>query len=247
MRKFGLIGKTLGHSFSQKFFTDYFGKHGVDAEYINFELAEISEIVPLLSSDIEGLSVTIPYKQEIIPFLDELSEVALMIGAVNCVEFKNGKTIGHNTDAYGFQQSIKPFLTNQHERAMILGTGGASKAVEYVLKNLGISPIFISRNPQGANQFGYDEINNHMLNACKLIVNTTPIGTFPNNEDCIEIPFEFLTPQHLVVDLIYNPAKTKLLQLSEEAGAQILNGESMLKEQALKAWSIWNQSLEIEK
>lgn len=242
MKKFGLIGKTLGHSFSQKFFTDYFEKHEVEAEYQNFELAEISEIVPLLSSDIRGLSVTIPYKQDIIPFLDELSEVALKVGAVNCVEFKNGKTIGHNTDAYGFQQSIKPFLTNQHERAMIIGTGGASKAVEYILKNLGISPIFISRHPKKQNEFRYDEINNHMLNACKLIVNTTPVGTFPNVNDCIEIPFEFLTPQHLVVDLIYNPEKTQFLQRSEDAGAQILNGESMLKEQALKAWLIWSKA-----
>lgn len=240
MKKFGLIGKTLGHSFSQKFFGAYFEKHGIDATYSNFELPVIDEIERVFSEGVAGLNVTIPYKEQIIPFLDELSDEAKKIGAVNCVEFKNGKKVGHNTDAYGFQQSIKPFLTNQHERAMILGTGGASKAVEYVLKNLGISPIFISRNPEGSNQFGYDEINDHMLNACKLIVNTTPIGTFPNVDETIALPFEFLTPNHLVVDLIYNPAKTKLLQLSEEAGAQILNGESMLKEQALKAWSIWN-------
>lgn len=240
MKNFGLIGKTLGHSFSQKFFTAYFEKHGIDAAYSNFELPVINDIESVFNSEVAGLNVTIPYKEQIIPFLDELSDEAQKIGAVNCVEFKNGRKIGHNTDAYGFQQSIKPFLTNQHERAMILGTGGASKAVEYVLKNIGISPIFISRNPSGPNQFGYDEINNHMLNACKLIVNTTPIGTFPNVDETIELPFEYLTSSHLVVDLIYNPEKTKLLQLSEKAGAQILNGESMLKEQALKAWSIWN-------
>ncbi len=241
MKQFGLIGKTLGHSFSQKFFTEFFKKHGIDAEFKNIELTEINEITSVFQSGVKGLSVTIPYKEQIIPFLDELSDEARKIGAVNCVEFMNGKTIGHNTDAYGFQQSIKPFLTNQHERAMILGTGGASKAVEFVLKNIGISPIFISRNPQKSNEFAYDEINNHMLNACKLIVNTTPLGTFPNVDECISLPFEFLTPQHLVVDLIYNPEKTKLLQLSEKAGAQILNGESMLKEQALKAWTIWNK------
>lgn len=241
MKTFGLIGKTLGHSFSQSFFTDFFEKNNISASYSNFELTTIGEIIPLLTGKMDGLNVTIPYKEQIIPFLDELSAEAKIIGAVNCVQFLNGKTIGHNTDAYGFQQSIKPFLTNQHERAMILGTGGASKAVEYVLKNLGIDVIFISRTPKKSNEFHYDEINNHMLNACKLIVNTTPVGTFPNINDCIELPFECLTPNHLVIDLIYNPSKTKLLTESEEYGAQILNGESMLKQQALKGWQIWNQ------
>lgn len=240
MRNFGLIGKSLSHSFSQQFFTSYFEKNSIDANYSNFELKSIEEVTSLFQKDLQGLNVTIPYKQAIIPFLDELSQEAITIGAVNCIQFLNGKTIGHNTDAYGFHQSIKPFLTNQHERAMILGTGGASKAVEYVLKSLGIQPIFISRNPSKENEFGYDEINNHMLNACKLIVNTTPIGTFPAVDECVELPFEFLSPAHLVVDLIYNPSKTQLLQKSEEAGAQILNGESMLKQQALKAWEIWN-------
>lgn len=240
MRNFGLIGKSLSHSFSQQFFTTYFEKNNIEANYYNFELKSIEEVNSLFQQDLQGLNVTIPYKQEIIPFLDELSSEAQTIGAVNCVQLLNGKTIGHNTDAYGFHQSIKPFLTNQHERAMILGTGGASKAVEFVLKNLGIQPIFISRNPLNDNEFGYDEMNNHMLNACKLIVNTTPIGTFPAVDECVEIPFEFLTPNHLVVDLIYNPPKTLLLQKSEAAGAQILNGVSMLKQQALKAWEIWN-------
>jgi shikimate dehydrogenase len=241
MKQFGLIGKTLGHSFSKSFFEDFFQKHAIDAKFSNFELDQVERISSVFSQEISGLSVTIPYKQSIIPFLDELSREVQEIGAVNCVSFQDGKKIGHNTDAFGFHQSIKPFLTNKHERAIILGTGGASKAVEYVLKNLGINVIFISRNPKKENEFGYDEINNHMLNACKLIVNTTPVGTFPNIDDCIEIPFEFMTPEHLVVDLIYNPAKTKFLQNSEEHGAQILNGETMLKQQALKAWEIWNR------
>lgn len=241
MNQFGLIGKTLGHSFSKSFFEDFFQKHAIDAKFSNFELDQIELINSVFSQEISGLSVTIPYKQAIIPFLDELSQEVQEIGAVNCVSFQNGKKIGHNTDAFGFHQSIKPFLTNKHERAIILGTGGASKAVEYVLKGLGINVIFISRNPKKENEFGNNEINNHMLNACKLLVNTTPVGTFPNNDDYIEIPFEFLTPDHLVVDLIYNPAKTKFLQNAEMHGAQILNGETMLKQQALKAWEIWNQ------
>ena len=188
----------------------------------------------------KGLNVTIPYKEEVIPFLDEISDEARQIGAVNTISFSNGKTKGHNTDAFGFHQMIKPFFTFEHERAMILGTGGASKAVAHVLKSIGVNVIYISRNPEGENQFSYSEINEHMLRACKLVVNTTPIGTFPNIEECIEFPFEFLTQSHLVVDLIYNPEKTKFLRLSQENSATILNGQGMLEHQALKAWEIWN-------
>jgi shikimate dehydrogenase len=162
------------------------------------------------------------------------------IGAVNCVQFKDGKTIGHNTDVYGFQQSIKPFLTTQHERAVILGTGGASKAVKFVLEKIGLDCIFISRNPKGEKEFSYEEINSYMLNACKLIVNTTPVGTFPNVTEKIEFPYSFLTDKHLVVDLIYNPAETAFLKNAKERGATTLNGETMLKQQAMKAWEIWN-------
>jgi shikimate dehydrogenase len=242
MRKFGLIGKTLDHSFSKSFFTEFFDKENIDAVYSNYELKEISEIADIFNSNsISGLNVTIPYKQSVIPLLDELSEEASSIGAVNVIQFKNGKTIGHNSDAFGFHQSIKPFLTNLHERALIIGTGGASKAVDYVFKSLGIDTITISRNPVGDKQFGYDDINNHMLNACKVVVHCTPIGTFPNEEDVIQFPFEFLTKDHLVVDLIYNPEKTKFLRLAQEQGATILNGESMLQQQALKAWEIWNK------
>lgn len=241
MQRFGLVGKTLGHSFSKSFFTDFFKKNNLDAVYENFELETIELIEPLFNESISGLSVTIPYKETIIPFLDSLSPEAAEIGAVNCVQFKDGKTIGHNTDAYGFHQSIKPFLTNKHERAIIFGTGGASKAIVHVLKQIGIECIFISRTPKGENQFTYEEVNEHMLNACKLIVNCTPLGMYPNDTTCIDLPFEYLTPEHLVVDIVYNPAKTQLLQKSEQAGAQILNGETMLKQQALKAWEIWSE------
>ncbi len=241
MRKFGLIGKTLHHSFSKTFFTNFFEKERLDAEYSNYEIPSIEEIIPLLKSEkISGLNVTIPYKESVIPFLDELSDDAKVIGAVNVIQFKNGKSIGHNSDAYGFHQSIKPFLTNLHERALIIGTGGASKAIIHVFKSLGIDVITISRNPDGPKQFGYDDINDHMLRACKVIVHCTPLGTYPAVDECIPFPFEYLTKDHLVVDLIYNPSKTKFLQKSEEQGATILNGESMLHQQALKAWEIWN-------
>ena len=240
MRTYGLIGRSLGHSFSAGFFKDFFAKHNIDAEYRNFELSQIQELENVFQLKPSGLNVTIPYKESVIAFLDELTEEAGAIGAVNCIQFLNGKKIGHNTDAYGFHQSVKPFLTFHHERALILGTGGASKAVSYVLRNIGIDVLTISRNPEGPKQFHYDEINEHMLRACKLIINCTPVGTFPDVDDHIQIPFHHLTEDHLVVDLIYNPAKTKFLELAEQNGATILNGEAMLKHQALRSWKIWN-------
>jgi shikimate dehydrogenase len=243
MKTYGLIGKSLGYSFSASFFGDYFKAHEVAAEYLNFELAEIHEIKNVFALHPAGLNVTIPYKESVIPFLDELTEEAKAIGAVNCIEFLHGKKVGHNTDAYGFHQSVKPFLTFHHERVLILGTGGAAKAVSYVLKNLGIDVLTISRNPEGPKQFHYDEVNEHMLKACKLIVNCTPVGTYPNVEDHISIPFEHLTADHLVVDLIYNPERTKFLELAEENGATILNGEAMLKHQAIRSWKIWNNEI----
>lgn len=243
MKTYGLIGQTLGHSFSKSFFEDFFTKNNVDAEFRNFELKEITELKDVFALQPAGLSVTIPYKESIIPFLDALSEEAEKIGAVNCVQFVGAKKIGHNTDAYGFHQSVKPFLTNKHERALILGTGGASKAVAHVLKSLGIDVLYISRNPIGNRQFTYEEINAHMLRACKLIINCTPVGTYPNVTDEIPFPFEFLDEEHLVVDLIYNPPMTKFLEHSKAAGATVLNGEAMLKHQAMRSWKIWNNEL----
>lgn len=241
MKTYGLIGKKLDYSFSKSFFEEYFNKNQITAEFLNFELSEIEQVRDLFGSKISGLTVTIPYKEKIIPFLDELDSEAKEIGAVNVIQFKNGKKIGYNTDAHGFRQSIKPFLTNQHERALILGTGGASKAVAYVFRSLGIDVIYCSRNPKSNKEFSYSQLNQHMVNACKVIVNCTPLGTFPNVNESIILPFEYLTKEHLVIDLIYNPSKTLFLKQAEEFGATILNGESMLKEQALKAWEIWNE------
>ncbi|WP_300665633.1 shikimate dehydrogenase [Fluviicola sp.] len=240
MPEFGLVGKTLGHSFSKSYFENKFQQEGIESTFENFELAEITEIQIIFSiSDLKGLSVTIPYKEAIIPYLDGLSEEAAEIGAVNCISFQNGKKTGHNTDVFGFHQMIKPFLTNEHERAIILGTGGASKAVAYVLKKIGLDVIWVSRNPQNG-QFSYDEINEHMLRACKVVVNCTPLGTFPDIDACVPFPFGFLTESHLCIDLIYNPEETKFLRESKLHGAATLNGLSMLKEQANKAWEIWN-------
>lgn len=244
MHKFGLLGKKLDYSFSKTFFTDLFDKTKIDASYENIEVADLSEwFEAKYFTEFAGFNVTIPYKSEIIPFLDELSDEAKVIGAVNTVKNVNGKLIGYNTDAFGFGQSIKPFLNNNHERAMILGTGGASKAIAYVLKNIGLDVIFISRNPKSSNEFGYDSINENMVNACKMIVNCTPIGTFPDVDSKPNFPTVLISDKHLVVDLIYNPEKSLLLQESEKQGAIILNGFSMLQEQAKKAWGIWNQTI----
>lgn len=242
MPKFGLVGKTLGHSFSKSYFEEKFKREGLNHTFENFELPVIEEIQHVFSiSDLVGFSVTIPYKEQIIPFLDSLSEEAKAIGAVNCVHLSaDGQKTGYNTDAFGFHQMIKPFLTNEHERAIILGTGGASKAVAYVLKNIGLDVLWISRNPGNDKEFRYEAINEYMLRACKVVVNCTPVGTFPNVDDCVPFPFEFLTESHLCIDLIYNPEETSFLRESRLKGATTLNGLSMLKEQANKAWNIWN-------
>ncbi len=240
MKNFALIGKSLAHSFSKDFFAKYFEEHNVNASYQNLELKEIGEIQQILKDKkFDGFNVTIPYKEAIIPFLDDLSGEAKQIGAVNCIVKTENGYIGHNTDAYGFMQNIKPFLTNLQTKAMILGTGGASKAINFGLNNLGIETIFISRSAKAANIFTYEEINFNMIDACKIIINTTPVGTFPNVNDFLPVPFQHLTNQHLVIDLIYNPIKTKFLEQSENSGAQILNGASMLKHQALKSYEIW--------
>lgn len=241
MRKYGLLGKKLDHSFSKVFFTAYFEKHGIDASYENIETDDLGKWFESgAPENFSGFNVTIPYKTEIIPFLDEISAEAREIGAVNTVKVENGKLKGYNTDAFGFQQSIKPFLNNRHERALILGTGGASKAVAYVLKQIGLKVIFAARNPQGSDEFLYESINEYMVNACKMIVNCTPLGTAPNVDEKPDFPTQYLTPEHFVADLIYNPEKTRLLREAEAKGSIIMNGHSMLKEQALKAWEIWS-------
>jgi len=241
MGQFGLIGRSLQHSFSKAYFTNKFKELGIDALYSNLECETIEEIRAVLSnSEMIGYNVTIPYKTAIIPFLDELDPLAKAVGAVNTIKRINDKLIGYNTDIYGFKQMIKPFFKSHHERAVIFGTGGASKAVAYVLEDLGANVIYISRSPEAINEFGYDEVNDIMMNSCHILVNTTPVGTFPNAETVLPIPTEYLTSKHLVIDLIYNPKETKLLTLAKEQGAWILNGQTMLHQQAEKAWEIWS-------
>ena len=240
LKHYGLIGKTLGHSFSEAFFKDYFEKNNIEAKYSNFELKEIDEIQSFFDLNLSGLNVTFPYKESVIPFLDRLDESAAQIGAVNVIAFENGEKVGYNTDAYGFAQSIKPFLTFEHERALIFGTGGASKAVAHVFKQIGLDVFYISRNGNEENGvFRYEDINSHMLRSCRVLVNCTPVGTFPDVNACLELPFEHLTPAHLVIDLVYNPSETELMKRAKKNGAAVMNGLSMLQHQALKSYEIW--------
>ncbi|HET6990414.1 MAG TPA: shikimate dehydrogenase [Bacteroidia bacterium] len=251
MRLFGLIGFPLSHSFSEKYFTEKFQRSTIsDTNYKLFPIESIEKFPQLISEnpDLVGLNVTIPYKEKVIPFLDELSEIAKVVGAVNTIEFKiqnsKFKIIGHNTDVHGFRQSLKPFLTSAHDRALILGTGGASKAVEYVLKQIGVECIFVSREKKNIPYktiLAYEELNSYVINSCKLIVNCSPVGMFPNVNEFPEIPYESITNEHLLYDLIYNPAETEFLKKGKLHGAQTMNGLDMLKMQAEKAWEIWQK------
>lgn len=243
---FGLIGKSLSHSFSKTYFEKKFKDLGLKSfTYKNFELLDIKQIQSVfISEQLKGLNITNPYKEEIIPFLDELSSEAKEIGAVNCVKISDEKKVGYNTDTYGFSQSIKPFLEPQHNRALILGTGGASKAVAHALKRVGVEVFFVtsSSTKKTANTFFYSELNNYIIDAFKLIVNTTPLGLFPNINERPTIPYEYITANHLCYDLIYNPKETLFLNQAKQQGALIINGYSMLQLQAEKSWEIWNES-----
>jgi shikimate dehydrogenase len=243
MTEYGLIGRTLKHSFSKTYFEKKFAQLGLtDHAYLNFELEKIEEVKELIAKhpNLKGFNITIPYKESIIPFLDELSAEAKAIGAVNCVKIRSGKLIGYNTDVFGFASSVKPFIEPHHNKALILGTGGASKAIAYALKNIGIEVFFASSSKQGATTFLYSQLNEHMIRAFKLIVNTTPLGMFPDVNVCPDIPYEFLTPEHLCYDAIYNPETTLFLQKAKAQGAVTIHGLSMLQLQAEKSWEIWN-------
>lgn len=243
-KQYGLIGKDITYSFSKDYFTQKFKQLGlIDSAYTNFDMAKISEFDELLNrhNNLKGLNVTIPYKQAIIPYLDSLSKKARQIGAVNTIRItQNNKLKGYNTDWYGFYHSLKPLLKKQHTQALILGTGGASKAIEYALSKLGITYTFVSRTKQEG-VFLYEELNQEILANHPLIINTTPLGTFPFIEDKPAIPYQFITAQHLVYDLIYNPEKTAFLRVAEENQASIKNGREMLVLQAEKAYKIWSK------
>lgn len=241
MKTYGLIGEKLGHSFSKNFFEEKFKRSGIlNTSYLNFELDHINELIGLLNTkSISGLNVTIPYKESVIPYLNALSKEAKAIGAVNTIVFKSGKLIGHNTDHIGFKNSIKPFLENTMDRALILGSGGASKAVVYALESIGLNCLVVSRTPK-KDELSYKDINEFVLKHHLLIVNTTPLGTAPNINECPKIPYACITEKHLVVDLIYNPSESLFLKKAKAQKAAILNGQSMLIHQAEEAWSLWN-------
>ena len=242
MKQFGLIGYPLSHSFSKGYFSEKFQKESIfDCQYDIFPLEKIEDFVELCAQhkNIVGLNVTIPYKEKIIPFLDELDDEAKAIGAVNTIKFTNGKMIGYNTDCFGFEMSLKPLLKAHHNSALILGTGGASKAVEYVLKKLGISFQYVSRT-KSSTSISYNDLNSFIIQHSTLIINSTPIGMYPNVDIAPNIPYDAITNQHLLYDLIYNPAETQFLTKGKIRGAQTKNGLEMLYLQAERSWEIWN-------
>ena len=242
LNRYGLIGKNISYSFSKGYFTQKFlDSNLVDYSYDNFDLHSIEQFTTLLqeTKNLKGINVTIPYKEEILPFLNELDEKAKQIGAVNTIKFNSNGLKGYNTDIYGFKNSLVPLLKEHHNKALILGTGGASKAVAYVFGDLGIPHLFVSRVPE-ENQISYQALTKNMLEEYTIIVNCTPLGTFPNIEVKPEIPYHHINQSHLLYDLIYNPQKTAFLQEGEKLGATIYNGLEMLQLQAEKAWEIWN-------
>lgn len=246
MKFFGLIGYPLEHSFSMQFFNEKFEREKIDAQYNLYPLAHINEISDLIKSvELSGLNVTIPYKEQVIPFLNALDETAAKIGAVNVIKFsrKNGMLLlkGYNSDAIGFENAISPFLKEHHTHALILGTGGASKAVNYALHKLGIQTTYVSRKAsQGI--LNYQDLDQQVMSNHLLIVNCTPVGLFPNIESCPDIPYNLLGHQHLLYDVIYRPDETLFMKKGKEKGAATVNGLEMLYGQAVAAWEIWNSN-----
>ncbi|WKD84757.1 Shikimate dehydrogenase (NADP(+)) [Polaribacter huanghezhanensis] len=242
---FGLLGRNISYSFSSGFFKEKFEELELENhQYHNFDLQSIKEFPALLrqQKDLCGMNVTIPYKEEIISYLTEIDAEAKEIGAVNTLKFlKNGSIKGFNTDVFGFLNSLKPLLENHHTKALILGTGGASKAIAFALKKLDIDFIFASRNPQKENEILYSNLSQEIISNHTVIINSTPLGTFPETDLCPEIPYQFITSQHLLYDVIYNPAITTFLQNGKNKGALIKNGLEMLQLQAEKSWQIWNR------
>ena len=242
--RYGLVGRNIPYSFSRTYFTQKFKDMGLeDHSYENFDLQEISELRAVLVQDnIKGLNVTIPYKEAVIPYLDALDPKAAEIGAVNTIKLGADGLWGHNTDAHGFQKSMEALVEPHHTKALILGTGGASKAVRYVLEHMGIDPHFVSRTPRPGG-YTYGDLDREVMEQHTLIVNCTPLGTYPKVGDRPDIPYGHLGKRHLLFDLIYNPEKTTFLALGEAQGARIGNGLDMLRWQAEKAWEIWNAPL----
>lgn len=242
MSLYGLIGYPLEHSFSQQYFTEKFRREGITAAYSNFELADLSQLGELMSSNpaLKGFNVTIPYKSAIIPLLEDVDETAAAIGAVNVVKIlPDGTTVGHNTDVDGFVSSLRPFLRDKDiSQALVLGTGGAAKAVTYGLRKLSIRPLSVSRTPQKGD-LTYADLTPQLVSEYRLIVNTTPLGMYPSVDEAPDIPYSAVSSGHICYDLIYNPAETLFLKKCAEHGATTINGLDMLHRQAEAAWDIW--------
>ncbi|MDR1121594.1 MAG: shikimate dehydrogenase [Dysgonamonadaceae bacterium] len=246
MKKYGLIGYPLGHSFSKVFFNQKFTSEGIDAEYVNFEIENVNDLKYVLRENpsLCGLNVTLPHKMNVIPLLDSITDNARNIGAVNVIKFKRGllgklHLEGHNSDITGFRKSIEPLLNETHRKALILGTGGASKAIYHGLKQLGIDPIFVSRT-QEEFCITYNEITQNTMKNYTVIVNTTPVGMYPKSDICPDIPYKYVTPNHILYDLLYNPDETLFMKKGKDRGAIVKNGLEMLLLQAFASWEIWN-------
>lgn len=246
---YGLVGYPLGHSFSRDYFNKNFAENDINAEYLNFELEDIGsfmEVIAEFGPTLRGLNVTIPYKRQVMQYLDDLDEAAKEIGAVNVVRFVYGENendfrlVGYNSDVIGFCNSISPLLNETHKKALILGTGGASLAVEYGLKQLGIEPLYVSRT-RSDKAIAYEDITPEVMAERTVIVNATPLGMFPKVDACPTIPYELLTDKHVCYDLVYNPAETLFMKRAAEYGATVKNGLEMLILQAEAAWQIWNK------
>lgn len=241
MSQYGLLGKTLKHSFSKGFFTEKFAREGrTDDRYDNFELEHIGQLKGLLQQHphLRGLNVTIPYKEAVLPFLHFSNEVVAAIGACNCIRIEDGKLYGFNTDVVGFRNALEKRLQPQHTHALVLGTGGAAKAVFYVLQQLGIAYRVVSRT-KTSGTITYEEVTPEVLAAHMLVINTSPLGMYPNVEEAPQLPYDAISPSHFLFDLIYNPEQTLFLKQGADRGAQTANGYEMLIGQALESWRIW--------
>lgn len=240
-RQFGIIGFPLVHSFSKKYFTERFAREGMDCQYLNFEIEDAAQVREIVKAHpaLEGFNVTIPHKKSIIPLLDGISDEAAAIGAVNCVKVADGKLTGYNTDVYGFERSLLQLIGDQRPPALVLGTGGASLAAGFVLKKLGIDFRFVSRS-HGDERLTYDMLDDDIMALRRLIVNTTPLGTYPNVDTLPDIPYDRLMPGHYLFDMVYNPPLTRFLAEGRQRGAHTANGADMLVGQAEKSWEIWN-------
>lgn len=242
MTEYGLIGYPLTHSFSPAYFNRKFKEGKIDAVYHAFPLEKIDSIKQLLADhpNLKGMNVTIPYKGSVIPLLNSIDDAALQIGAVNCISIEGGITKGHNTDVIGFKQSLLPLLKPQHKHALVLGTGGAAKAVTHVLGELGINYKMVSRDTPGLSR--YTDLDDDTIAKHKLIINTTPLGMYPRTDECPPISYSAIGHDHLLFDLIYNPAETKFLANGKAQGAAIKNGFEMLELQAEASWQIWTHN-----